>query len=330
MISCRLRPYWAHGAGLANGALIVDLHRYRPRSAGHAHRGEEAAETFYREVLGFNVVPKPPALAGRGGRWFEQGGVRVHLGVEADFRPARKAHPALVVAPFEDLLERLATAGVELQWSDEGPGVRRGHVHDCFGNRLELVDPGPDQMALDSCAECGFEYDLEQSGLAGASIVEGSLRIGAVLSDPGADVKRRRSPAQWSPLEYGCHVRDVLLVQRERVLLARREACPSLTPMGRDERVEHDGYSEQVPADVARQLEESARLFANVLARLGDRDWDRTLIYNYPEPTERSLRWVAIHTLHEVIHHRMDVARQLEVTGDSATWTAPEPGRGPS
>ncbi len=106
--------------------------------------GEETAEAFYREVLGFNVVPKPPALAVRGGRWFQQGAVRVHLGVEADFRPARKAHPALVVASFDDLLERLAAAGVELQWSDEGPGVRRGHIHDCFGNRLELVDPGPD------------------------------------------------------------------------------------------------------------------------------------------------------------------------------------------
>ena len=106
--------------------------------------GEEAAEAFYRDVLGLNVVPKPPALALRGGRWFEQGAVRLHLGVEADFHPAGKAHPALVVSRFHDLLVRLGAAGVELQWSDDGPGVRRGHIHDCFGNRLELVDPGPD------------------------------------------------------------------------------------------------------------------------------------------------------------------------------------------
>jgi hypothetical protein len=105
--------------------------------------GREAeAEAFYRDVLGFTVVPKPAALAVRGGRWFEQGRVRVHLGVETDFQPARKAHPALVVAPFQPLLERLQAVGVELRWSDEGPGVRRGHIDDCFGNRLELVDPG--------------------------------------------------------------------------------------------------------------------------------------------------------------------------------------------
>ena len=104
---------------------------------------ESNAEAFYRDVLGFVVVPKPAGLAGRGGRWFEQGGVRVHLGVVDDFRPARKAHPALVVRPFQPLLDRLEAAGVELRWADEGPGVRRGHIDDCFGNRLELIDPGP-------------------------------------------------------------------------------------------------------------------------------------------------------------------------------------------
>ena len=186
-------------------------------------------------------------------------------------------------------------------------------------------------MTLDSCPECGFEYDLEQSGRAGASIVEGSIQIGATLRDPGAEVKRRRSPGQWSPLEYGCHVRDVMLVQRERVLLARRETRPSLTAMGRDERVEHDGYSEQVPVDVARQLEDAARLLANILARLGDSEWDRTVLYNYPEPAERTLRWVAIHTLHEVRHHQMDMARQLDVSGHSeATGTPPSTGSGRS
>jgi catechol 2,3-dioxygenase-like lactoylglutathione lyase family enzyme len=103
---------------------------------------EKRAEEFYRDVLGFTVVAKPPSLAARGGRWFEQGCVRIHLGVEEDFRPARKAHPALVVEPFDDLLERLAGAGLHIRWADEGPGARRGHVDDCFGNRLELVDPG--------------------------------------------------------------------------------------------------------------------------------------------------------------------------------------------
>ena len=80
--------------------------------------------------------------------------------------------------------------------------------------------------------------------------------------------------------------------------------------MGRDERVEADGYNEQRQADVARQLEDAALLFTGVLRRLDDRSWDRTLIYNYPEPAPRSIRWVAVHTLHEVMHHLGDVRRQ--------------------
>ena len=81
--------------------------------------------------------------------------------------------------------------------------------------------------------------------------------------------------------------------------------------MGRDERVEHDGYKDQDPTDVARELRDAARLFANVLQRLAPEDWSRTVVYSYPKPWERSLRWVAVHTVHEVRHHTLDVNRQL-------------------
>src|SRR5262249_15749343 len=102
-----------------------------------------------------------------------------------------------------------------------------------------------------------------------------------------------------------------LLAQRERLLAARRLDRPTCAPMGRDERVEHDGYAEQDPADVARQLGDAAQLFANDLDRLSDADWERTVIYNYPRQAERSLRWVADHTVHEMDHHMLDVRRQL-------------------
>lgn len=102
---------------------------------------EEQAERFYNGVLGLEVVPKPEAMAARGGRWFEAGAVKVHLGAEADFRPARKAHPAITVRNFDALLKRLADEGVEFRPAEEGPGRRRGHVDDCFGNRIELIEP---------------------------------------------------------------------------------------------------------------------------------------------------------------------------------------------
>ena len=82
--------------------------------------------------------------------------------------------------------------------------------------------------------------------------------------------------------------------------------------MGRDERVEHDGYGEQRPAAVARQMTDAAALFAHVLARLDEAEWERPVIYSYPARQERTLRWVAVHTVHEVDHHLLDVRRQLD------------------
>jgi hypothetical protein len=165
-------------------------------------------------------------------------------------------------------------------------------------------------VIVDRCRECGFEYDLAQADQAGPAIVRGASDLAVVLGGTGG-LWVRRDPNLWSPLEYGCHVRDVLLVQRERVLVARRTGRPSLEPMGRDERAEHDGYAEQHGDDVARQLGDAAGLLANVLARLDPADWERTVIYGYPSRSERSLRWVAVHTVHEVRHHLLDVRRQL-------------------
>jgi hypothetical protein len=101
--------------------------------------GEPVARRFYAELLGFLEVPKPAEQAGRGGCWFESGGVRLHLGVEDDFRPARKAHPALRCRDYSSLLARLAAAGYETHPATDVPGVLRCHVFDPFGNRIELI-----------------------------------------------------------------------------------------------------------------------------------------------------------------------------------------------
>jgi ribosomal protein S18 acetylase RimI-like enzyme len=164
---------------------------------------------------------------------------------------------------------------------------------------------------MDRCAECGFVYELDEAEEAGHSIVAGSLDFCSLLRRIDAGVATRRNAELWSPLEYGCHLRDVLLAQRERVLLARRSDHPSAQPMGRDERVEHDGYADQHPEDVARQLGDAACMLGNVLDRLDAAGWDRTIVYNYPVRTDRTLRWLAIHTLHEVRHHLKDARRQL-------------------
>ncbi len=163
----------------------------------------------------------------------------------------------------------------------------------------------------DHCDWCGFRYDVSAARAAGDEILRGTEQLAAIIETADTDLTKRPDPQTWSALEYACHVRDVLLVQRERVLLARRHDRPSLVPMGRDERVAHDGYNEQSPADVARQLGDAAALFAGVLGRLDDVAWRRTLIYNFPAPAERDLRWLAVHTHHEVQHHLADVRAHL-------------------
>lgn len=103
---------------------------------------EDAGRTFYGELLGLPEVPKPEALAPRGGLWFREGPIEVHLGLEREgFTPARKAHPAFVVEGLNELRTRLEDAGYRT--ADDAPidGYRRFHVRDPFGNRLELLEP---------------------------------------------------------------------------------------------------------------------------------------------------------------------------------------------
>ncbi len=84
-------------------------------------------------------VPKPPQLAKRGGVWFASGRVQIHLGVEAGFRPARKAHPDLVCRDYVRLIAKLRAIGISVNEADDIPGVRRCHISDPFGNRIELI-----------------------------------------------------------------------------------------------------------------------------------------------------------------------------------------------
>jgi catechol 2,3-dioxygenase-like lactoylglutathione lyase family enzyme len=103
--------------------------------------GEPRAREFYQGLLGIPEVPKPTAMAARGGCWFERGELRVHLGIEADFRPARKAHPAFVVSDLAALTARLRAASHACREDGELGGYDRIFVDDPFGNRIELLEP---------------------------------------------------------------------------------------------------------------------------------------------------------------------------------------------
>jgi S-DNA-T family DNA segregation ATPase FtsK/SpoIIIE len=161
------------------------------------------------------------------------------------------------------------------------------------------------------CDECGFVY---------ASILVADIPNALVAFGPiyrarlGADVGRLRarpSPEIWSALEYSCHVRDVLEVQRSRLLLALAEDRPTFIPMGRDERVVRDHYNDQDPLIVADELEAAATAIGAEFGGLDAEQWERIGIYNWPTTTERSMVWLGRHTIHEGQHHLRDIDASL-------------------
>jgi hypothetical protein len=101
--------------------------------------GEDTARRFFVDLCGMTEVPKPRELAQRGGCWFRSGTVEIHLGVEQDFRSALKAHPALLCENYAALIAKLKAANISVKENFEIPEIRRSHILDPFGNRIELI-----------------------------------------------------------------------------------------------------------------------------------------------------------------------------------------------
>ncbi|MBN9261694.1 MAG: glyoxalase [Alphaproteobacteria bacterium 64-6] len=108
---------------------------------------EDEARAFYEGVLEIPETTKPANLAKRGGCWFERGPLKVHLGVEGEFRPAKKAHPAFLVDDLQNLSDRLARAGFPVRSEEPLEGYTRVYVDDPFGNRIELMEPLPGKVS---------------------------------------------------------------------------------------------------------------------------------------------------------------------------------------
>ena len=118
--------------------MIIGLHHVQLAAPAGS---QPALRRFYGGMLGTAEIPKPAALAARGGVWFRSGRAELHLGVDADCRPARKAHPALLVDDLDEIMTRLAEAGHGVRPDELLPGYRRCYLDDPCGNRLELLTP---------------------------------------------------------------------------------------------------------------------------------------------------------------------------------------------
>jgi catechol 2,3-dioxygenase-like lactoylglutathione lyase family enzyme len=101
---------------------------------------QERARAFYSGILGFSEIQKPASMAERKSIWFVAGSVNLHLGIEADFHPAKRAHPAFIVEGLDDILAAFERTGVTVKPDVSFDGFRRLHVFDPFGNRLELME----------------------------------------------------------------------------------------------------------------------------------------------------------------------------------------------
>lgn len=163
---------------------------------------------------------------------------------------------------------------------------------------------------MDHCDECGFRYDELDVSQIGATIRSFGDRYRTEVADTGLDqvvAARRPEAAVWSVLEYLCHIRDVLLVQRDRAVWALVDDRPAFPPMYREERVDLLRYAQQPVQHVVTELMLAAHLCATVFDGLSAEQLDRLLVYNYPTPTEHDIAWLGRHTVHEGEHHLLDV-----------------------
>jgi DNA segregation ATPase FtsK/SpoIIIE, S-DNA-T family len=170
---------------------------------------------------------------------------------------------------------------------------------------------------VDVCDECGFEYDELPENQIGRALRTLPAQYGTVLAVDAAMLRAHPIAGAWSALEYACHVRDVLQVQRERVEQALVEDEPSFASMDREERVWRDRYNEQDPIKVEQQLTVASRALADLFDRLTPAQLARTAVYNYPTKAVRTLGWIGRHTVHEARHHLRDMEHVIDAVTPS-------------
>ena len=170
---------------------------------------------------------------------------------------------------------------------------------------------------MQCCDSCRFIYaDVDATALPTRLAAFGTRYL-ALLLPPGRPaawpgvLRIRPAEGVWSALEYACHVRDVFLVQRDRLYTALVEDTPVFTPMYRDHRVTLARYNAQDPEEVAAQLATAARLIAQAFDALDPVQLQRRCIYTFPVPAERPLLWVGQHAIHEGDHHFRDIERGI-------------------
>ena len=170
----------------------------------------------------------------------------------------------------------------------------------------------------EACEICGFEWDSITAGELAPRLTAATGAFAEVLVADPALVTARPEPQRWSALEYGAHLRDVLINVRDRIFVGLAEDDPVTKPMYRELRVPF--YATETPGGVAADLTSAAALFVRTFDGLTAQQLTRTLVYAYPRVASRSLLWTAAQALHEAEHHLIDARRDVaELTTHAAT-----------
>jgi hypothetical protein len=166
---------------------------------------------------------------------------------------------------------------------------------------------------VETCDVCGFGWATVSRDQIGGRIGAGVSAIVDLLTSDPSHVGVRPSTRRWSAIEYAGHVRDVLFMLRDRLVVGLVEDLPSFKPMYRDERVDLGLYKADTIAAMADELRTGATMFTRLFGAIDPDQLNRDVLYGWPEPTRRSILWMAQQAVHEIEHHRLDIVEDLEL-----------------
>ena len=161
------------------------------------------------------------------------------------------------------------------------------------------------------CQDCGFDASSFEAKSSGVALRDLGGRWVAVLQRPDARVRPRRD--MWSPLEYGCHVRDVFRKFDERLQLMLKEVDPHFENWDQDKTALEDDYPSQVPAEVAAALKEAAESLARHFDAVSSDQWSRRGFRS--DGSAFTVESIARYLMHDPVHHLWDVGAEIPAFG---------------
>lgn len=165
---------------------------------------------------------------------------------------------------------------------------------------------------MDVCDVCGFDFEKVGRDDVGPRVATAVESIAALLTDEPKVCHVRPSEQRWSMLEYGAHVRDVLLTIRDRLVIGLVEDDPGFNPMYRDERIDLGLYSDDSPAAVVPELDAAMSMFVRLFEAIEPKLLSRQVQYGSPNPQPRTLLWMGLQAIHESEHHLTDIRENLQ------------------